>query len=430
MPHPELFAIILCFLVVLGLLWSLFASQKRIKTLEETLARIKEEHGATLLHERTQNATLEARLHAQNEAHAKLQESFAAQEKQLSLNLHAIMQEGLENKLKKFDETSLKSLDTLLKPFKENLDAFKQRVERAQESSTEKLAKLSKEIEFVAKAGLAITQEAQNLTEALKGKKQTQGSWGEMILETVLEYSGLLKGVHYETQESYRGEDGRTKRPDVIIKLPAKRSIIIDSKVSLVDYDAFIRAQTPEEKTLTCKALVRAFRAHIDTLESKDYTHYEAGTLQYVFMFVPIEGAFALAVQEDPALYEYALKKHIAIVTPSTLTVSLRTIYLYWQSELSSSNAQRLFAEAGKLYDKMNGFVESFDRFGAQLQTLQNTYDHANKQLTQGQGNVLGRVEKLKALGAKTTKNLSATTTFDHQDFDQAQFEALENKKD
>jgi DNA recombination protein RmuC len=395
---------------------SIAKTEHHAQTLEATLAHTKEalhdmqgahERAVELLHqERLQNATLEAQMEAQKQSHQKLQEAFETQEKQLSLKLHAIMQEGLESKLKKFDESSLKSLDTLLKPFKENLDTFKRKVELSQENSIQKFAQLSKEIEYVAKAGLSITQEAQSLTKALKGKKQTQGSWGEMILESVLEYSGLLKGVHYDTQSSFRGEDGRQKRPDVIIKLPKKRSIIIDSKVSLVDYDAVIRAQDDEERALAAKDVVRAFRSHIDTLERKDYAHYDVGTLQYVFMFVPIEGAFALAVQEDLGLYEYALKKHIAIVTPSTLTVSLRTIYLYWQSEQSTSHAQKLFVEAGKLYDKMHGFAETFTRFGSQLQTLQGTYEQASKQLTEGQGNLLSRTEKLKTLGAKTTKSL------------------------
>lgn len=369
-------------------------------------------------------ATIEARLQAELKSYEKLESSFKEQSKQLELKLNSIMQEGLEQKLKKFDENSLKSLDSLLKPLGQNLESFKRKIEMSQEESTKKFAELSKEIEFVAKAGLNISQEAQNLTNALKGKKQTQGSWGEMILETVLEYSGLLRGVHYETQSSFRDEDGKHKRPDVVIKLPKNRSIIIDSKVSLNDYDAYIRSQNEQDKTLTCKALVRAFKNHIDTLESKDYAHYDVKTLQYVFMFVPIEGAFALALQEDPSLYEYALKKHIAIVTPATLTVSLRTIYLYWQSEQSSYHAQALFSEAGKLYDKIAIFAQTYERFGAQLQALHNTYESGQKQLSQGQGNILNRVQKLQSLGAKTTKKLK-TASFDSEDFDESPKEVI-----
>ncbi len=363
------------------------------------------------------NAGLEANLTAQQENNQKLKAEFEEQGKKLELKLNEIMQNNLDSKLKKFDETSLKSLDTILKPFKENIDTFKKKVEETQESSVKRFAELSKEIEQVAKAGMSISQEAQNLTTALKGKKQTQGSWGEMILESVLEYSGLLKNVHYYTQQSYKDEQGDTKRPDVIIKLPQERTMIIDSKVSLNDYDAYIRAQSEEERGIAIGNMVASFKNHIDTLDSKDYAHYKIGTLQYVFMFVPIEGAFALAVQRDPSLYEYALKKHIAIVNPSALTVSLRTIYLYWQSEQSNTLATKLFDEAGKLYDKVVGYAESFNKVGNHIKTLASSYDTAHKQLSEGSGNILGRVENLKKLGAKATKTLK-DSKIEFQDFD------------
>lgn len=372
------------------------------------------------------NARLEAELHAQKEGNSALKSDLDEQGKKLELKLNAIMEQHLEQKLQKLDTASTKSLETLLKPFKENLDTFKKSVETSQESSIKKFAELSKEIELVARAGMNISKEAENLTKALKGKKQSQGSWGEMILESVLEYSGLIKGVHYETQESYKDEEGRTKRPDVVIKLPGERTIIIDSKVSLNSYDEFIRAESEEEKRIASKALCLAFREHIDTLDSKDYAHYKQGTLQYVFMFVPIEGAFSVAINEDPKLYEYALRRHIAIVNPSTLTVSLRTIYLYWQSEQSSTLASKLFEEAGKMYDKMVGFAESFKRVGTQLQTLNNSYESAHKQLSEGSGNILGRVENLKRLGAKATKNLK-DAKIEYQDFN-TDIESLEMK--
>ncbi len=372
------------------------------------------------------NAKLNAEIEAQKEGNARLKLDLDEQGKKLELKLNAIMETHLEHKLQKLDTASTKSLEPLLKPFKENLDSFKKSVENSQESSIKKFAELSKEIEQVARAGMNISKEAENLTKALKGKKQAQGSWGEMILESVLEYSGLIKGVHYETQESYKDEEGRTKRPDVVIKLPQERTIIIDSKVSLNSYDELIRAQSDEEKSIASKALSLAFREHIDTLDSKDYAHYKQGTLQYVFMFVPIEGAFSVAIHEDPKLYEYALRKHIAIVNPSTLTVSLRTIYLYWQSEQSSTLASKLFEEAGKMYDKMVGFAESFKKVGTQLQTLNNSYESAHKQLSEGSGNLLGRVENLKRLGAKATKNLK-DAKIEYQDFS-TDMELIEEK--
>ena len=373
------------------------------------------------------NATLEANLSAQQERNRKMQEDFDEQSRKLELRLEQIMQRNLDGKIKKFDETSMKSLENLLKPFRENLDAFRKKVEESQENSTKKFAELSKEIEQVARAGMNISKEAENLASALKSKKQMQGSWGEMILESVLEYSGLRKGVHYETQAGYRDGEGETKRPDVVIKLPQERTIVIDSKVSLVDYNDYIRAETDEERAIAAKKVVRSFRDQIDNLASKDYARYRQGTLQYVFMFVPIEGAFALAVQEDPALYEYALKKRIAIVNPSTLTVSLHTIYLYWQSEQAGSLATKLFEEAGKLYDKMAGFTDTFVRIGAQLQTVTKSYETAHKQLSEGSGNLLGRVENLKKLGARTSKSLrDRKIEFQELDLDDAEFEVLD----
>ena len=415
MPQDSLlFALcLILFLAILILIFFLYTSNR-----ENTELKIR-------------NATLEAELRAQNEGYHKLKDDFEEQGKKLELKLGAIMNQTVESRLQKLDSASAKSLESLLKPFKENLDAFKKSVENSQESSIKKFAELSKEIELVARAGMNISKEAENLAKALKGKKQAQGSWGEMILESVLEYSGLIKGVHYETQESYKDEEGRTKRPDVVIKLPGERTIIIDSKVSLNSYDAFIRAENEEEKLIASKGLASAFLEHITTLDSKDYAHYRHGTLQYVFMFVPIEGAFSIAIQQDPKLYEYALKKHIAIVTPSTLTISLRTIYLYWQSEQSSTLATKLFEEAGKMYDKMVGFAESFKKIGTQLQTLSSTYDNAQKQLSEGSGNLLGRVENLKKLGAKATKNLK-DAKLEYHDFstDIEDVEILDNHKE
>jgi DNA recombination protein RmuC len=367
---------------------------------------------------RSEKASLEADLGAQEKNNKKLKEDFEEQGKKLELKLGEIMQQALDTKIKKFDDTSVKGLSELLKPFRENLETFKKKVEEQQENSVERFASLSKEIEHVTKIGIGIGEEAQNLTKALKGKKQTQGSWGEMILESVLEHSGLLKGKHYETQTSYRDGEGNIKRPDVVIKLPQERTIIVDSKVSLNDYEKFIRAETEEESNIAAKAMIAALRNHIDTLATKDYTEYKTGTLQYVFMFIPIEGAFSTAVQIDPTLYEYALQKKIAIVNPSTLTVSLRTIYLYWQSEQSSGLAIKLFEEAGKLYDKMDGFTKSFKKIGVQLQTVNKTYDDAHKKLSEGTGNVLGRVENLRALGARTKGKLKDSIEFQSVELD------------
>src|SRR5574344_1138793 len=255
---------------------------KKVDDLLKNIANLEDQN----IKLKIENSSLNANIDFQKENNQKLKDDLEEQGKKLELKLNEIMQNNLDNKLKKFDETSLKGLDNILKPFKENIDSFQKRVEESQENSTKKFAELSKEIEMLTKAGLNISQEAENLTKALKGKKQTQGSWGEMILESVLEYSGLLKNIHYFTQQSYKDEHGDTKRPDVIIKLPQNRSMIIDSKVSLNDYEEYIRAQSDEQRAISLNNIVSSFKNHIDNLDSKDYAHYKIGTLQYVFMFV------------------------------------------------------------------------------------------------------------------------------------------------
>jgi DNA recombination protein RmuC len=370
-----------------------------------------------------QIASMQAQLEAQKESNERLKTEFEEQSKRLEESLDKIMRQHIEEKLKKLDETSIKNLDGVLKPLKENIENFRKRVEESQEYSTKKFAELSKEIEQIVKAGMNISEEAKNLANALKGKKQMQGRWGELVLETILETSGLLKGQHYETQESFQDESGKRKRPDVIVKLPGNKSIIIDSKVSLNNYDSFVRAELDEEREKYAKLLASDFKNHIDTLSGKDYAHYKSGTLQYVFMFVPIEGAFSVAMQANPSLYEYALEKNIVIVNPSTLIVTLRTVYLYWQSVESNTQAVKLFEEAGKLYDKIASFTNTFKTLGNQIDTVSRTYSKALGQLSEGKGNILSRTENLKRLGARTTKSLK-DSKIDYQDLDLNDVEA------
>ncbi|MFP4333484.1 MAG: DNA recombination protein RmuC [Campylobacterales bacterium] len=407
------------------------SSKFQISLLEGQNSELKEEKSRLQDKINTQNreiSTLEATLQAEQKNLKALKNEFEEYGNKLELRLDAIMQKGLESKLKKFDDTSIKSLDTLLKPYKESLESFKKKIEESREDSIKSFATLGSQIEMISRAGMNISKEAQNLTEALKGKKQTQGSWGEMILESVLEYSGLIKGTHYKTQESYKDSDGAIKRPDVVVYLSHDRAIIIDAKVSLVDYDAFIKSESDEQRALNAKAVVSAFKKHIDTLAAKDYSAYSSGTLQYVFMFVPIEGAFALAVQEDAGLYEYALKRNIAVVNPSTLTVSLRTIYLFWQHQKANSRVIKLLDEAGKLYDKMDVFVSGFAKIGSQIKSLQGTYEDSYSRLSSGHGNIMGRFENIKKLGARATKDLKKSEVeFDEDGEIELEFE-VENQ--
>ncbi|MBN2894308.1 MAG: DNA recombination protein RmuC [Campylobacterales bacterium] len=410
-------------LLVLALIWFRPTEQpliellkRRVVELEEALGRFETQHDKVneerealqrqLFEAQSDNAALRARIELHERSREAAERSFEEQKQHWREEMSNTMQRLLEGKLHTFDETSYKAMERLLGPFQAHMDAFKKRLEEQQQASGERLAALSKEIEQVMRAGLGITEEASKLTRALKGEKQTQGRWGEMILESVLEHSGLLKGVHYEVQSHYRDDEGHAKRPDVVVKLPQNRSIVIDAKVSLVDYDRYIGAAEEAQRVVAATALAHAFKNHIDTLQGRDYAHYEVGTLQYVFMFVPIEGAYALAAAQDAGLYEYALSRQIVIVYPSTLIVTLRTIYMYWQREATDEAVEALFVEAGKLYDKTYRFVERFEKIGAQIQTLGLSYRDASRQLHEGSGNLLRKTEQLRALGAKTTKKL------------------------
>ena len=396
--------------------------EERIKSKEalekyDEISKELEEKREDLLKAEVEIASMQAQLEAQKENNERLKAEFEEQSKRLEESLDKIMRQHMEEKLKKLDETSVKNLDMVLKPLKEDIENFRKKIEETQEYSTKKFAELSKEIEQIVKAGMNISEEAKNLTNALKGKKQMQGRWGELVLESILETSGLLKGQHYETQLSFRDESGKRKRPDVVVKLPGNKSIIIDSKVSLNNYDRFIHAELDEERENYAKLLANDFKNHVDTLAKKDYAHYKSGTLQYVFMFVPIEGAFSVAVQANPSLYEYALEKNIVIVNPSTLIVTLKTIYLYWQSVESNTQAVKLFEDAGKLYDKIASFANTFKTLGNQIDTVSRTYSKALGQLSEGKGNILSRTENLKRLGAHTTKSLK-DSKIDYQDLD------------
>jgi len=379
--------------------------ESKLRLREETIEKLKAEKSEL----ETEKSVALRELTLVKEGNEKLMEEFEKQSSILESKLDEIMRKSVEKEMTKLDRESAKNMESILSPFKERLEIFRRELQKDQENSKRRFTELTKEIEILARTGMNISKEAANLAEALKGKKQMQGGWGEMILDSVLEYSGLLAGVHYEKQSSYRDDDGDIKRPDVIVKLPGERNIVIDSKVPLNSYDAYIRASSDKERDLRASELVKAFRKHIDELSERDYSRYSRGTLQYVFMFVPIEGAFVTAVQSSPSLYEYALRKHIAIVTPSTLTVSLRTIYLYWQSEQSGAMAIKLFEEAGKLYDKIVVFSETFQKIGSQLETVQKSYEKAYRQLAHGSGNILKKSSKLKELGARTTKSLKDT---------------------
>jgi DNA recombination protein RmuC len=252
-----------------------------------------------------------------------------------------------------------------------------------------------------------MSKDAINLTKALKGETKTQGNWGEFILESVLEKSGLTKGREYVVQESHNDEDGRRFQPDVIIRLPEGKSIVIDSKVSLVGYEKMVSAEDEAQQLIAGKEHLASLRAHIKGLSEKNYQQlHSLKSLDFVLLFVPIEPAFAAAVQLDQALFNEAFDKNIVVVSPTTLLATLRTIASIWRQEYQNQNAQEIADQGGKLYDKFVAFTEDLIKLGNQMDTAKKTYEESMKKLTDGSGNLITRVEKLKKLGARSSKVL------------------------
>jgi len=250
-----------------------------------------------------------------------------------------------------------------------------------------------------------MSEEARNLTRALKGDTKTQGSWGEIILESILEKSGLVKGREYIIQQRFLTEEGRRVQPDVIIKLPQEKRIIIDSKVSLIDYDKFVAAEDELERQVHLRNHVQSIRRHIKQLSEKNYQNIYDTSPDFVLMFLPIEPAFAVALQTDNTLFQEALEKNIVVISPTTLLATLRTIASMWKQEHQNQNVKEISKQAGGLYDKFVGLLHDLEEVGKKIKSSQDAYTDAMTKLT-GQGNLLRRVEKLKELGAETNKTI------------------------
>ncbi len=315
--------------------------------------------------------------------------------------------DALKTQGEAFSKANLEKLEATLTPLKEHVGHFEKAFKDATDETIKDRERLKSEINQLSKRSEQISQEAVALTRALKGDQQKQGAWGEMILEGVLERSGLREGEEYETQAHRTGTDGERLRPDVVVKLPGGKTLIIDSKVSLVAYSETVNAETEEEAAAARRRHLLSIKAHINGLTAKGYQLSEDQSVDYVILFVPIEGALSEALREDGTLTEYALERHIAIATPTTLMMALRTVAHVWAVERRNRNAEQIAERAGRLYDKVAGFVASMETLGSRLGQAQVAYDGAVGQLSQGRGNVLSQVETLKKLGAKTTKSLS-----------------------
>ena len=311
--------------------------------------------------------------------------------------------ENLANKI--FDNNTKKSNDNLsilLSPFKEQLKSFGSRVNEIYNEETKQRTSLLSEIKNLKELNNQISNDAINLTKALKGENKTQGDWGEMILSKILEQTGLREGIEYETQGSYTSQDGKRLRPDVILHLPEDKDIIIDSKVSLISYLNYTNATDDESKEKATKELIKSLTTHIKDLSNKRYdTIEQIKTLDFVLMFIPIEPAFTLAASSDARLFKTAFESNIMLVSPSTLFVTLRTIENIWRYEHQSNNAQLISKKAASLYDKFAGFVKDMDNIGVHLNRTQKAFDDATNKLSTGKGNLIRQSEQFIELGVK-----------------------------
>jgi DNA recombination protein RmuC len=330
-------------------------------------------------------------------------------EEEMKLQFSKLANDIFEQRSQVHAEQNRMQLDTILKPFKEQVSAFGKKIEENYITETKERHLLKDQIIQLRSLNERLSEDANNLTKALKGENKTQGNWGELILERILESSGLREGHEYETQSSYKDGAGKLYRPDVVVHLPDNKDIVIDSKVSLVAYEHYIKAEDEETKNSAKKQHVASIRAHIKGLSEKRYEELVGvKSLDFILLFMPIEGAYMLALENDADFFQEAIRQNIMVVGPSTLLVTLRTIEYIWRNERQEQNAQEIAQKAAALYDKFVSFVEDMDKIGAQLNKMQESYDAAMNKLQSGRGNLIRRTEEMKKLGIKTQKKINA----------------------
>jgi len=330
----------------------------------------------------------------------KIQDKFRLEFKNLA-------NEILEEKTKKFTEQNKSNLSGILDPLKERITDFEKKVDQSNKESIDRNAALRQQINGLKELNLKMTLDAENLTKALKGETKTMGNWGEFILESILEKSGLVKGREYEIQESVRSEEGSQMRPDIVVKLPEKKNIIIDSKVSLVDYEKYVNTENKEKEKYYLKRHVDSLKRHIKSLSAKKYQNlYDIAGLDFVLLFMPVEPAFSLAVQAEEKLFMDAYEMNIVIVSPSTLIATLRTIASIWRQEYQNRNVLEIARQGGALYDKFVGFLNDLVEIGKKLDDTQKAYKASMNKLSDGKGNLIKKAQDIKELGASTSKSL------------------------
>ena len=359
-------------------------------------------------------ATLAEKLAARDEALARQKEELTALQERQRVEFKNLAAEILEEKSNQFKQTNRESLELLLKPFRDNIEGFRKKVEEVYEKEAQQRFSLKEEIRHLNEMNLRMSQEANNLTAALKGNSKVQGDWGEMILETILDSSNLIKGVHYQTQENIKdNETGANLRPDVILNLPEGKQIVIDSKVSLTAYVTYSETDAPEAQQRAVKEHVRSVRSHIAELAGKSYQTLLNGqnksvSPDFVIMFIPNEPAFLLAMQQDSALWSDAYNRKVIISSPTNLFALLKIVDDLWKRDGQSQNALAIATEGANLYDKFVGFSETLLDLGRSLGAATGKYEQAMNQLKTGRGNLIRRAERLRELQVKASKSLPA----------------------
>lgn len=325
----------------------------------------------------------------------------------MTLKFKNLANEIIDEKTKKISELNKESLSNILNPLKENIDKFEKKVDSSNKNAIEFNAILKSEIDHLKSETLKIRDDANNLANALRGGSKTQGDWGEIQVETILNSAGLEKNIHYEKEKNIKNENLDHQRPDYIVKLPGDKSIIIDSKVSLVAYVKYYNSENKEEKKDYLKDHLKSINHHISSLSNKNYQDLEINQPDYILMFMANEPAFKLGVLEDISLYNKALNKNIVMVTNSTLYATLKTVAYMWKQDKANKNALEIARQAGSLYDKFQSFTEDLIKVGNNIKTTKNTYDDAMNKLTEGKDNLVRKTERLKDLGAKTSKEIN-----------------------